>query len=129
MVLFAALSRERRCDMRLATLTLAMLGLLSVGTTFAFAQEQPANVATAPNLTTVADEAVVTFVHRPVYRAAPGWYGYYRNPPYYTYRPRVYWYGPPRYYGYDVEPYSGYYYPNGFGFEYHGPRRSFSFGF
>ena len=115
--------------MRLATLTLAMLGLLFVGTAFAVAQEQSANVPAAPYLTAAANDAAVTFVHRPVYRSVPGWYGYYRYPPYYTYRPRSYWYGPPRYYDYYVNPYPGYYYPNGFGFEYYGPRRSFSFGF
>jgi hypothetical protein len=43
--------------MQLATLILAMLGLLSVGTTLAVAREQPANVPAAPCLTTATDEA------------------------------------------------------------------------
>jgi len=114
--------------MRLATLTLAMLGLLFVGTTFAVAQERRVNVPAAPSPTTLADQAVVTPVGWYVSRPGPERYGYRRYPPY-TYRPRSHWYGPPRYHGYYADPYPGYYYPNGFGFEYHGPRRSFSFGF
>ena len=114
--------------MRLTTLTLAMLGLLLVGTTFAVAQERSANVPAAPYVVAAADEGVVTPVRWHAYRPVPGWYGYYSYPPYYTYRPR-YWYGPPRYYEYYADPSPGYYYPNGFGFEYHGPRRSFSFDF
>ena len=97
--------------MRLATLTLAMLGLLCVGTTFAEAQE------------------VVTPVVPYAYTPSPGGYAYYGYPPSYTYGQRSYWYGRPRYYDYYATPYPGYYYPNGFGFEYRGPRRSFSFGF
>jgi hypothetical protein len=46
--------------MRLATLTLAMLRLLLVGTTFALGQERAVNVATAPDVTAVAGQAVVT---------------------------------------------------------------------
>jgi hypothetical protein len=114
--------------MRLATLTLAMLGLLSVGTTFAVAQERFANVPAAPRVAAIADQAVVTPVRWYAYRPVPGWDGVYRYP-YYTYRPRYNWYVPPRYYGYYVDPDSDYYYPNGFEFDYRGPRRSFSFGF
>jgi hypothetical protein len=113
--------------MRPATLILAMLGLLSVGATLAVGQERLANVPAAPNVTAAADEAVVMPVRWYVYRPAPGWYSDHSYAPYYTYRPRYYWYGPPRYYY--ADPYSGYYYPNGFGFEYNGSRRSFSFGF
>jgi hypothetical protein len=84
--------------MRLAAFTLAMLGLLFVSTIVAIAQEQPANAPTTPQASTATDEAVVAPIRWYAYRPIPGWYGYYRSPPYYTYRPRVYWYGPPRYY-------------------------------
>jgi hypothetical protein len=116
--------------MRFMTLaTLAMLGLLSVGATFAAAQVRPVNAPAAPAVTTVADEAVITFVRRPVYRSAPGWYTYDRYPPYSVYGPR-YWYAPPRYRAYYDYPYRDYYYyPDGVGFEYYGPRASFRFGF
>jgi hypothetical protein len=119
--------------MRLATLTLALAGLLSVGSTFAVAGEQPTNVPTASLLTTATDQAVVTPVSRYVYRPAPAWRGYYYGRPYTTYRPRYYWYAP-QYYDdrvYPVYPYRTYYYdPNGFRFEYYGPRgRSFEFEF
>jgi hypothetical protein len=115
--------------MRRITFILAVCGLLSVITTFAVAQERSVNVTTSPVLTTVADQVAVTPVRWYVYKPASGWYGYYRYPPYYTYRPRYYWYGPPRYYDYYADPYPGYYYPNGFGLEYYGPRRSYYFGF
>jgi hypothetical protein len=64
--------------MRLATLTLAMLGLLFVGTTFAVAQERAVNVPAAPYLTVATDEAVVAPVRWYVSTPGPGWYGSYR---------------------------------------------------
>jgi hypothetical protein len=115
--------------MRFATSTVAILGLLCLGTTFAAAQERTANVPATPVVTTVADEVLVTPVRRYVYQPVPGWHNYYSPQPYYTYRPRYYWYGPPRYYNYYADPDWRYYYPSGFDFEFHGPRRSFSFGF
>ncbi|HLA85835.1 MAG TPA: hypothetical protein VJL29_13675 [Thermoguttaceae bacterium] len=117
--------------MRLATRTLSVLAILFAGTMFAVAQERPGNVTTASHLTTATDEPVITFVHRPAYRHDRGWYGYYHYPPYRVHGPHYYyWYGPPRYHEYPVVPYRSYYpYGPGFGFEFHGPRRSFSFGF
>ena len=117
--------------MRMATLALAILGLLFFGTAFVAAREQSTNVPAAAYATAAANNAVVTPVRWYVYRPVPGWHSYYRYAPYYTYRPRSYWYGPPRFYDYRYAvPYRGYSYdPNGFSFEYYGPRRSFSFGF
>ena len=85
-----------------------------------------------PELTAVADHFVVAPVRWNGYKAGPGWYGAYRYPGYYAYRPRSYWYGQPGYYGYYAPPYpvypwGSYYYPNGIGFQYVGPRRSFRF--
>jgi hypothetical protein len=114
--------------MRLATITLATLGLMVVGTTFALARERLANAPAAPYVTTVADQVVATPVRWYGYRPVPA----YRYPGYYAYRPGYYWSGPPRYYDYYVAPYPGYpgyYYPNGFGFQFQGPRRAFSFAF
>jgi len=114
--------------MRLATLTLVTLGLVCLGTTFAVAEDRPANAPAAP-LATAADAAVVTPVHGYRYGPAPRWGGYYHYPRYQAYPPRAYWYGPPRYRSYYADPYAGYYYPNTFGFQYSGPRRSFGFAF
>ena len=124
---FCGNCRERRCDMRLATFTLACLGLLFVGTAFA-AEGSPDQSVPAANYVTTMHQAVATPVLWYGYRPAPGWNRYYRLPPYYAYHPRYYWYGTPRHFGYYAVPYRGYA-PYGFGFEYNGPRRSFSFSF
>ncbi len=117
--------------MRVAALALAMLGLLSIGTARAMADDWSAGPP-AVGVTVPADYATVTPVRW--YGYAPGWRAYpYR--PYYAYGPRAYWYGPRWNYGYypgvyaSPYPYGAYYYPNGFSFQYNGPRRSFSFGF
>ncbi len=118
--------------MRLVTLTLAMLGLLTVGTARAVTPDQPAGPA-ASGVTAVASEVTVTPVGW--YGYAPGWRAYGYRP--YVYAPRAYWYGPgvyngnyPGVYAYPYAyPYPGYYYPNGFSFQYNGPRRSFSFAY
>jgi hypothetical protein len=116
--------------MRVATLTLALLGLLFVGATYAADQQRAAIVPAGPHVAIVTDGAVVTPARRYVYESAPGWYRYYYSyPPYSTYRPRYYWYALPRVDEDGVVPYSGYYVPNGFNFQFNGPRRSFGFGF
>ncbi len=116
--------------MRVATLALAMAGLLLVGPKFAVGEDRPDRMPMTTNAVASGSDVVITPVHRYVYRPAPGWYGYYRSTPYTVYRGDYYRPRPPRYYNYDVYPNPGYYYyPNGFEFEYHGPRRSFSFGF
>jgi hypothetical protein len=112
--------------MRLATLTLAMLGFLI--TSPALAVERPTTIAPVPQMTVTNSAANVTPARCYVYRPVPRWYGPYRYRRYYTYRPRYDWYGP-RYYQYYADPYPGYYYPNGFGFAYYGPWTSFRFGF
>jgi hypothetical protein len=114
--------------MRLATFTMAVLGLLTVGAAMAVAHEGPASSAIA--LAAAADRPAVTPVRWYPYGPGPVWYGHhhYRPWPYYTYRPRYYWGGDPCYGDYAV-PYTGYYQPYGFGFQFNGPRRSFSFGF
>jgi hypothetical protein len=116
--------------MRMATLALAILGLLFVGTSVIAAQAQIPRAPAAANVTLAANDVVVTPVRWYAYRPAPRWNGYYRYVPYQTYRPRSYWYAP-RYYDYGVAvPYRSYYYPPyGYGFEYYGPRRSFYFGY
>lgn len=120
--------------MRRATLTVAVLGLLFIGATLAVANGQPANAPATPHSAVAADNAAVTPVRQPISQPVARWYGNYYDydyPRYYTYRPRYgYWHTPRGYY-YSY-PYSGYYtypYPDTFGFEFHGPRRSFSFGF
>lgn len=118
--------------MRSATITLAVLGLLFVGTTFVSAQQLPLPVPAAPYVTTAANVVVVTPTQQYGYQPAPEWYrDYYRYAPYDTYGPNVYRHGVPRYYEYHAQPYSGYYYyyPNGVGFEYPRPSRSFGYGF
>ncbi len=119
--------------MRMATLALAVLGMLLIGTAAALAQEWSANPTDASYLTAATDQAVVTPVRRYIYGPAPAWGGYYyAYPRYYGYRPYAYGYAPRPYYGYYYpSPYAayGYYQPYGFGFTYAGPRRSFSFGF
>ena len=55
--------------MRLATITLALAGLLSLGATRAVAQDQPFNAPTSSYLTTSPDPIVVTPVARYVWAA------------------------------------------------------------
>ena len=119
--------------MRLATLTLAMLGLLTMGAASALAQERPTNLSPAPGVTVATDNPAITVVRHPRYDRDLRW-RYYQHryyPRYDTYRRGYYWYDGPRPYGYYAAPYPGYYYynPRGFGFEYYGPRGGFSFGF
>jgi hypothetical protein len=116
--------------MRMATLTLAALGILFVGTTFAANRERVVTVPAAPQVTVAANVDVAVPVRRYVYSYRPQWYGYYTYSPDVVVRPRDYLYVPPRYDGDDtVVPYRGYYAPNGFNFEFNGPRRSFGFSF
>lgn len=116
--------------MRLTALGVVALGLLFMGPARSVAQEQLVNVPVAPSVLVAADQAAVEPVARYVYRPAYG-YTYYDYSPTYTYYPPYYGYpyGTPvyRYYG---APYGyGYYYPNGYGYEYVGPRRSVIVGF
>jgi hypothetical protein len=115
----------KEVHMRLAALTLALVGLLCVGTTRA-AQDQVVN-APAASYAVATNRAVITPVQYYAYR--PGVYGYsyytpyYGSTPYYTYRPYYYGYTP-YYYDYGYYPYSNYYYqPYNYGYRYYGARR------
>ncbi len=119
--------------MRRATLAVVLLGLLSFGAALAVTNERPANAPATPRFVATADNAAVTPLRQSTYQPVARWYRnyyYHDHPRYYSYRPRYDdRYRPPRYYYYD--PYSGFYYhdPYSFGFEFRGPRKSFSFGF
>jgi hypothetical protein len=115
--------------MRFAALTLLTIGLLSIGSRLAVAQEWLTPSPTPPTVAARVDQSLIAPVHWYGYRPVPRWYRYGYYSPYYTYRPRYYSYGSPGYYDYYAQPYPGYYYPNAFGFQYYGPRRSFSFGY
>ena len=103
--------------MRLATFVLAILGLLAFGTTFAFAQNRPANIQAAPRSDVFVDRNDVRAGGPLTYWSGPRKYYYHRPVRYYSYSQTGLWLSPPFAIHYYANPYPGYsYYPNGIGY-------------
>lgn len=122
--------------MRLTTLTMTAIGLLSIGVLSAMAKDLPVNVTTGTSVTTAADHAAIMPVRW--YRSGPAYggyryYNYYSYPsPYYGYSAPYYSYGTPEYYQYyyPQQPYQQYYYytPDG-SYYYYAPQPSTIYGY